>query len=191
VSTHLTGNMSEYLYESWHLKDSICGKYQIRMIWATRRQFIDRFAKQAKTLDVFVDQVYFPQSIWGKILSSYCSNEKADAYDCVFIGRESAYLLRTSNGRVTEMLPAQLPSDRSRGRFAETIETLLSWHLSGRRDGQQRIVIDSGGHEVLASELISKLRFREFESQKLVDMLHGTIDAPERFLLPLSALGAI
>jgi hypothetical protein len=191
VSTHLIGDMSDYLYESWHLKDSTCGKYQIRMIRATRRRFIDKFAEQAKALDVFVDEVYFPQSIWGRIISGYCMNGRSDAADCVFIGRESAYLVRTMNGKVTEMLPAQLPSRDVRGRFAETIETLLSWNMAGRRDSQQRIVIDSGDHADLKAELKSRLRFSEFESKPLMDLLHGTIDIPERFLLPLSALGAI
>ncbi|MBU1320350.1 MAG: hypothetical protein KKG33_13475 [candidate division Zixibacteria bacterium] len=191
IATHLIGRHEDYLYESIHLMDSICGKYQIRRVRAARKRNVNHLTDQAKSIGLLIDQMFFPQSVWGDVVSSYCAREDAEAAECVFIGSKCAYLVRTSQRHVTDLLPAHLPTDGKMERFAETIETLLSWHTSGSRARIDRVVINGADEDELASELSSRLNFRGFNPDHISKILHGTIDKPERFLLPLAALGVI
>lgn len=191
ISKHLIGCAEDYLFESSHMMDSVCGKYQIRKIRAARRLTADRLIDQGRAIGLLIDQIFFPQSVWGNVISAYCAGRDVEASECVFIGSRCAYLVRTHQRNVTDLLPAQLPGDGKMERFAETIETLLSWHTSGPRTRVSRVVIDGGDQEKLAAELASKLNFRGFDSSRISKILHGTIERPQRFLVPLAALGVI
>jgi hypothetical protein len=75
--------------------------------------------------------------------------------------------------------------------FVDTVATLLSWHGGDSEPRAQRIIINGGGTDEAALALSSTLGFSNFDSRPISKLVHGGVGQPERFLLPLAALGVI
>jgi hypothetical protein len=75
--------------------------------------------------------------------------------------------------------------------FVDTVATLLSWHGGDSEPGARRIIINGGGTDEAALALSSTLGFSNFDSRPISKLVHGGVGQPERFLLPLAALGVI
>ena len=191
VSSHLPGSSDNYWFESSHMRDSVCGKFRVRKIRAARKQFVQFVLKAAARVNLFIDRLFFPQPIWGSILQAYCLSEGSTKLECVYLGERLSYVLRVTDGMITSLSPVWLPADGDVRQFVDTVATLLSWHGGGSEPGARRIIIDGGGTDEAASALSSTLGFSEFDSRPISKLVHGGVGRPERFLLPLAALGVI
>ena len=191
LSTHLSGSPDDYWYESVHVADSVCGKFHVRRIRAVRKSFVEKISEKAKELNLIIEEILFPQSIWADVLYNYGTKNNSKKSEYIYLDRKQAYLVRVSQGLVTDMLPARFPVNGNVRQFVEAIETLLSWHNGKSIPSAERILIDGGCPGEVASILTSKRRFTRFNLEPLSKVLHGTVEKPERFLMPLAALGVI
>ncbi len=191
LSTRLPDPPGDYWYESSYAKESICGRFGIRRVFAVRKRLIGSILKAAARTNLFIDRLLFPQSIWGNIVLSFGLGADSARLECVYLGRRLSYFFRVSGGAISEISPVQLPADHDAQRFMETVVTLLSWHGDGPATDARRVVIDGGGPDEVVRAMTSRFGFTRFDSRSLSKRLHGVIDEPERFLLPLAALGVI
>lgn len=191
VSSHLPGSSDDYWFESSHVKNSVCGKFRVRKIRAVRKPFVQFVLKAAASLNLFIDRLFFPQPIWGSILQAYCLTGGSTKLECIYLAERLSYVLRVTDGTITNVSPVRLPADGNIEQFVETVATLLSWHSGESGPGSQRIIINGGGTDEAAMALTSRLGFSNFDPRPISKLVHGGISQPEHFLLPLAALGVI
>jgi hypothetical protein len=191
VSSHLLGSSNDYWFESSHVRNSVCGKFRVRKIRAARKQFVQFVLKVAARLNLFIDRLFFPQPIWGSILQAYCLTGDSTKLECIYLGKRLSYVLRLTDGTIANVSPVWLPTDGDVQQFVDTVATLLSWHGDDSEPGDRRIIIDGGGTDEAASALSSTLGFSKFDSRPISKLVRGVSGQPERFLLPLAALGVI
>jgi len=191
ISTHLPGVPDDYLWESSYLRDSLCGSHQIRRVWATRKAFIDSIISIASAKGITIEEVHFPQSVWGKLLGRYCAKAGVEELDCVYIGGDTSYVVRSRQNRITEVMSTASPGEIDRRRFIENMETLISWHGGVKSGADGRYVVDAHGSPETLEALSSRFKFNRLDSGKFSKQLRGTVDKPERYILSLGALGVI
>ncbi len=191
VSSHLLGSSDDYWFESSHVRNSVCGKFRVRKIRAARKQFVQFVLKAAARLNLFIDRLFFPQPIWGSILQAYCLTGDSTRLDCIYLAERLSYVLRVTDGTIASVSPVWLPADGDMQQFVDTVATLLSWHGGDSEPGARRIIINGGGTDEAALALSSTLGFSNFDSRPISKLVHGGVGQPERFLLPLAALGVI
>jgi hypothetical protein len=192
LSMNLTDSPDDYWYESCHVGDSVCGRFRLRRVLAARKRMVTRIVQAAAKLNLLVDGLFFPQSIWGDVIRRYGPTDGRSKLDCVCLGRRFSHFFRVSGGMVMNMSSVQSPNDGEIQRFVETVATLLSWDSGrGAVSSAKRIILDDSGSERIASALISRLGFHRFDPKRVSKHVHDGIDQPQRFLLPLAALGVI
>jgi hypothetical protein len=191
LSTHLPGDPHGYWFEGQYERDSICGRFHIRRILATRRDFVERISEAVSNFRMIVDELYFPQSLLGRILNEYSLTDDCVCYEFVYVADRLSYFLRVESGDVTHMSLLPSPPEVDARRLVETVGTILSWHGGEPSANTHRVLVDGGGSGEAAIALASKLGFSRFNPQPISELLDGSIDQPEHFLLPLGALGVI
>jgi len=178
-----------YLYESYHLETSPCRNFNVRMITAVRRSFVDRLLATASKAGFSVDQICFPQQLWKQILAS-AYPEDTSRIDCLYICNGSANLIAMEPGGPAQMSVTEF-SDGEDEHLPETVETFLSWYGRNPRSASVRAFVDSARKYHQIDQLASKMAFLPIDLRRLPNNLISSVGDPERYLLPLSALGLV
>lgn len=179
----------DYLYESYHLETSPCRNFNIRMITAVRKSYIDQLLTAAYDAGFSVDQIFFPQQLWKQILIN-AYPENTARIDCLYIGTGSANLIAMEPGKPARMSLTEIP-DNDESRLPETVESFLSWCSQNPRSASVRALVNSSRSSEQINRVASRMKFTAFDLSRLPADLLRAVGNPERYLLPLSALGLV
>ncbi len=191
LSKHLTDENEGYIYESVYVGSSANGEFQTRKIRAVKRRLIDSLMKQSISAGFVLDSIWTPQSILHYVFRKYAASKETQITECIYLGGRSAYVVRTTGMQDQELTSARLPAGESTDSFIETLATYLSWSSDTHRNPGSRILLDASTDDRLADAIVKKLGFVRSESRPISRVLRGTVERPERLILPLAALGAI
>ncbi len=188
---HLPDEDEGYFYESVYIGPYEDGKFQARKIRAVKKRLIDSLMRQSISAGFVIDSIWTPQSILHYVFRKYASSKKTPMAECIYLGGRSAYVIRTTGLQDQELTSARLPAGESTDSFIETLATYLSWSSETHHNPGSRILLDASTNGQLADAIVKKLGFVRSENRPISRVLRGTIENPERMILPLAALGAI
>ncbi len=179
----------DYLYESYHLETSPCRNFNTRMITAVRKSYVDELLSAAYAAGFSIDQIFFPQQLWKQVLIN-AYPEDAARIDCLYIGTGSANLIAMEPGGPARMSTTEI-SENDKSRLPETVESFLSWCGQNPRSASVRALVNSSRSSEQIDRVASRMEFTAFDLSRLPGDLLSAVGNPERYLLPLSALGLV
>jgi hypothetical protein len=189
ISHHTADSDEVHCLDSVSESLSPCGNFEVRKARVVRRSFVRFLIDSALKHRLYIERIMTPHTVLGNIFARYSAKRGATDADCVYIGSGFVYVFRTSGGKVMTLSSARTNGQDSTERVGDTIRTILSWNRSTYPGANDRLMFDTADNVGLADMLSDELNFRPSDISRLARIIGHSLDAPERYVVPLSALG--